>query len=132
MVRRLRLIQRDVFFHETMPIMFSGTRYDYKQVLERELEQRAKDHKLPPLQTIPEMDSKQMSHQESQEERQNDNKIFLLRRQHVTVVMAVIYDKYQSQSRAQLLLQCMVFFEKLLYFCWSMAFQWGYGMTTPH
>jgi hypothetical protein len=69
MVRRLRLIQRDVFFHETMPIMFSGTRYDYKQVLERELEQRAKDHKLPPLQTIPEMDSKQMSHQESQEER---------------------------------------------------------------
>jgi hypothetical protein len=32
------LIRRDVFFHDTLPIMFRGATYDYKIELEKVLE----------------------------------------------------------------------------------------------
>ena len=49
-----RKIQRDIFFHETMPIMFPGARYDYRHAVELELEEMAKNHKGPPLRPIAE------------------------------------------------------------------------------
>jgi 2-polyprenyl-6-methoxyphenol hydroxylase-like FAD-dependent oxidoreductase len=34
------LIKRDVFFHETMPVMFPGARYDYKAAVENVLKEK--------------------------------------------------------------------------------------------
>ena len=49
-----RIINREVFFHETLPIMFPGARYDYRKELEKVLKKQAKDHKGPPMRTIAE------------------------------------------------------------------------------
>ncbi|CAB9503280.1 Salicylate hydroxylase [Seminavis robusta] len=48
------MIQRDVFFHETMPVMFEGARHDYRNDLKRELEHIAKERGGLPLRTIAE------------------------------------------------------------------------------
>lgn len=45
-------IQRDVFFHETMPIMLPGARYDYKEALEKELKIMAKQSMVSQLRPI--------------------------------------------------------------------------------
>lgn len=41
------LIRRDIFFHETMPVMFAGARYDYKAAVENVLKEK-------PLFSVPE------------------------------------------------------------------------------
>jgi hypothetical protein len=52
------MIQREVFFHETMPIWFEGARHDYCSDLEQELSRIAKEHRGGlPLRTIAETDA---------------------------------------------------------------------------
>jgi hypothetical protein len=53
-----RMIQREVFFHETMPIWFEGARHDYRSDLEQELSRMRKEHggRLP-LRTIAEINT---------------------------------------------------------------------------
>jgi len=48
------MINRDVFFHETLPILCPGVKYDYRKELEKFLETEAKEHKTPPMRTIAE------------------------------------------------------------------------------
>jgi hypothetical protein len=43
-------IKRDVFFHETTPVLFNGAKYDYKDEVEQALKEE-------PLLPVPEEDS---------------------------------------------------------------------------
>jgi hypothetical protein len=43
------LIQRDVFFHETLPVMFTGAKYDYKAHVEEVLENEPAFTRLKPV-----------------------------------------------------------------------------------
>lgn len=63
-----RLIQRQVFYHETIPVYFPGARYDYRQATLEMLKQEPTC-----LPTLPEEGSNEEEQQQQQLNQEGDN-----------------------------------------------------------